>query len=101
MNDAGADSRIPRKETFIWRQISGGVVEVEGEATHILNAMGARIWELINERHTVDDIIRLYGEAGGEPAIGEAETRKAITDFLNDLEQKGLISYETGIWDDA
>jgi hypothetical protein len=92
------EGRIPRKETFIWRKRPGDIIEVEGKTTHYLNPMGSRIWELINERNTVADIIRFLVEA--ESSLGEPEegVRRRVKHYLDDLENKGLISYDTGVW---
>lgn len=92
------DKRVPRKETFIWRKMPEGVVEVEGATTHYLNPTGAAIWELINERNTVGDILQFLSEAGHVSGMSEVELRKWLDVFLNDLEQKRLISYDTEIW---
>ena len=91
--------RVPRKETFIWRKRPGDIIEVEGKTTHFLNPMGSRIWELINERHTVADIIRLIVEANNSPEKTEEGVRRQVKHYLDDLVKKGLISYDTGVWD--
>ena len=93
--------RVPQKETFIWRRISDGIIEVEGSTTHFLNPPGAKIWELINERNTVADIIRIILGQNRGSEKREEELRLWVKEFLDDLEEKSLISYETGIWDDS
>ena len=95
-----SDQRIPRKETFIWKKVSGGIIEVEGSATHYLNPMGARIWELINERNTVDDIAGILVEYDKDSGKREEELRHWLDTFMADLERNGLISFDTDIWDD-
>ena len=96
--DEVEERRVPRKETFIWRKRPGDIIEVEGKTMHFLNPMGSRIWELINERNTVKDIIRLLVEASSLSGETEEGVRQRVKHYLDELEKKGLISYDTGVW---
>jgi hypothetical protein len=98
---ANDERRIPRKETFIWRKMPDGIIEIEGTASCYLNPIGAKIWELINERNTVADIIKIMQKSGNSSGKSETEMSLWINDYLDDLEKKGLISYDTGIWGES
>jgi len=89
------DLRIPRKETFVWRKIQGDIIEVEAGCTHFLNSLGARIWELINERNTVANISKTVMDATLTSQRDSHELIVWIERFINDLEHHGLISFDT------
>ncbi len=93
--------KIPRKETFIWRKLPGGAIEVEGCATHFLNPMGAQIWELIDERNRVADILEIFLEKNRSSGLNEEELTQWLREFLSELEGNGLISYDTEVWEES
>lgn len=58
-----------------------------------LNPTGVFIWNLLDGRHSMDDIARkLRAEAQGVPD----EVPLHIDDFVRGLEMQGLVGYEAG-----
>jgi hypothetical protein len=93
--NALSDMRIPRKETFVWKKIQGDIIAVEAGCTHYLNALGARICELINERNTVADISKIVMDAKLTGLSDAHELTVWIERYIDDLECLGLISFDT------
>jgi Mrp family chromosome partitioning ATPase len=66
--------------------IKGHVGDLEGVFT--LNELGAMIWQLINGRTTVRQLMEAVTN---EYDVGAAEAEKDVVDFLRSLEDAGLI----------
>lgn len=66
--------------------IKGHVGDLEGVFT--LNELGSVIWELINGRTTVRELAEAVQN---EYDVGAAEAEKDVVDFLQSLEDAGLI----------
>lgn len=83
-------SRVGRSGTAISAQVDGQTValDVNRGVCYGLNAVGTRIWDLIAEPATVDDICsRLLSEYEVSPSDCRAQTQ----DLLEDLHREGLL----------
>jgi PqqD family protein of HPr-rel-A system len=65
------------------------VVDPRTREVHLLNETAARIWELLEEASSVDDIVEVLAEEY-EGAAPE-ELRREVEAFLVDLGSKGLL----------
>jgi len=70
---------------------------VEGEAViftpedsmiHSLNEVGTRIWELLEQEKTIEDIVKVICQ---EYEVEEKEAEQDITKFINELHAKGIV----------
>ena len=89
-------SKFPRRhKDSAFRNVDddGGIVVLPGQAQiKVLNPVGARIFALLDGRHSVDDLI----QAVLADFDVDAETARAdTTTFLDELEEQGLLSWET------
>ncbi len=78
------------KERVAWRDIEGEITILDkkaGEFFH-LNAAACRIWHLIQDGASVDEII---SDLGGHFDAGEETLRGDITAFVGELSGKGFI----------
>ena len=66
------------------------VVDPRTRAVHLLNETGARIWELLEEASTVDELVDALAEEY-EGAAPEA-LRREVEAFIADLGGKGLLA---------
>jgi hypothetical protein len=73
-------SRIIDKEAVI--------VILDKQQTIVLNEVGSRIWEIIDEKKSVDDFARTVAS---EFDITYDEATKDIVEFIEDLAQRGAI----------
>lgn len=91
-------NKIPKSnEDLAWRRIDREVVILqfdgapdEKEKILILNETAAMIWELIDGKNEVKDII---GKLLSEYEVSEEDVCKKITNLMNKFEKKGLITY--------
>lgn len=86
--------RYRQNEEVAWRMVEGEAVLVHPSVSEvkILNAVGSRIWELLEEGISCEAIVEtLYREFEVEP---EAASRDAEA-FLRELEGKGLVVRES------
>jgi hypothetical protein len=89
-------NKIPKKNTELaWRRIDGETVIIplddqtpESEKIDFLNETGTRIWELIDGKNTVKDIVKKILE---EYDIDEKEAEKEVISFIEKLNEKNLI----------
>lgn len=65
------------------------VVDPKSRHVHLMNETGGRIWELLAEKTSVDELVSALGEEF-EGATPEA-LRAEVEAFLADLEGKGLL----------
>ncbi len=88
--------KIPQKNTELaWRVIDNETVIIpldeqtsDSEKVNFLNETGTRIWELIDGKRSVGEIIAKILE---EYEIGEKEAEKEVVSFINKLSRKNLI----------
>jgi hypothetical protein len=88
--------KIPKKNSELaWRMIEGEVVLIplvgqpkEGEKINLFNATGSRIWELIDGRNSISDIVE---KITGEYELDIETARFEIECFINTLAEKKLI----------
>jgi PqqD family protein of HPr-rel-A system len=66
------------------------VVDPRTREVHLLNETGARIWELLEEESTVDELVELLADEY-EDAAPDA-LRAEVEGFIADLGGKGLVT---------
>ena len=83
---------IPAKTpTTAWRVIEGEAVilAVDTKVMRGLNAVGSRVWELVDGRRGVDEIVEtIVAEFAVEPERARAD----VDAFLRQLADKGLVT---------
>ncbi len=83
---------IPAKTpTTAWRVIEGEAVilAVDTKVMRGLNAVGSRVWELVDGRRGVDEIVAtIVAEFAVEPERARAD----VAAFLRQLADKGLVT---------
>ncbi|MBE0592473.1 MAG: HPr-rel-A system PqqD family peptide chaperone [Gemmatimonadales bacterium] len=69
------------------------VLDVQEGAYYVLNEVGARIWAMIQEPRTVDEIIRALLE---EYDVEETQGVHEVVRLLQDLANRGLVDVRDG-----
>jgi hypothetical protein len=64
------------------------VLDAEGKMVRALNGTAARVWELLDGAHSVEEICRVLGEEFEAPA---AAIERDVAKFLAALERAGLL----------
>jgi hypothetical protein len=85
---------ILRNEDIAWRVIDGEALLVDPKDSLIypLNGVATRIWGLLEEKNSCQEIIAvLEEEFAGEKAM----MREDVLDFIKDLLEKGLALEKT------
>jgi len=88
--------KIPQKNTELaWRVIDSETVIIpldeqtsDSEKINFLNETGTRIWELIDGKNSIKDIVIKIVK---EYEIEGAEAEKEVMDFVKKLERKNLV----------
>ncbi len=88
--------KIPQKNTELaWRVIDSETVIIpldeqtsDSEKINFLNETGTRIWELIDGKNSIKDIVVKIVK---EYEIEGAEAEKEVMDFVKKLERKNLV----------
>jgi len=91
--------KIPKKNKGLaWRIIDGEVVVIpleaqpkEGEKLTSFNETASRIWELIDGKNSVEEIIKKIID---EYDVELKEARSQVKNFLDNLSQKKLIDFQ-------
>jgi hypothetical protein len=85
------DTRVRLSSTVRASASEDGLIllDVSGGLVLASNAVGARIWQLIEQRATPDQIAARLAE---EYAIGVDRARRDVRVFLDDLAARGLIA---------
>lgn len=73
-------SRVIKGETFI--------VTPFDSTLHMLNPLGTKIWQLLDERNTIEEIVTKICE---EYEVSKEEARKDIQEFVDELKKKKII----------
>jgi hypothetical protein len=69
------------------------VVMPTGGEVHVLNAVAARVWDLIDGRRTVDRIVeKIQGEFDVDPATAASDVRE----FVANLVERAIVSAGPG-----
>lgn len=82
-----------RIERLPWRRLDHQIVIVNprNRAVHVLNGTGSVIWELLDDKRTIDELTRsLSRRFEGDPAL----VVQQVSAFLQDLTGKGLVEIE-------
>ncbi|MCD6080429.1 MAG: PqqD family protein [Candidatus Omnitrophica bacterium] len=88
--------KIPQKNTELaWRVIDNETVIIpldeqtsDSEKINFLNETGTRIWELIDGKNSIKDIVVMIVK---EYEIDEEEGKKEVINFIKKLERKNLV----------
>jgi hypothetical protein len=83
---------IPAKApSTAWRVIEGEAVilTMDTKVLRGLNAVGSRVWELIDGRRDVEGIVRALVE---EFTVDPARARADVQAFLQELADRGLVT---------
>jgi len=82
--------KISKSEKVASRIIEGQafVVTPANSTLHLFNEVGTRIWQLIEERKNIEEIIKTIC---AEYEVGRATAKKDIHEFLRTLEKKSIL----------
>jgi hypothetical protein len=85
------EGKFIRNDDIAWRNIDGEVLVVNPKDSLIypLNDVGTRIWELLDGKSAVSDIVSIICE---EYDADEMAIQNDIIDFLEDLLKAGLVN---------
>lgn len=85
------DTTIARRETALSNKIEDRVLmmDIDSGAYYELDGTAARIWELTEEPRSFADLCK---ELSKEYDVDAEECRVDTSAFVEDLEQKGLVS---------
>lgn len=87
ITDDAVLARHPEAAFRIYQE-EGVVVLPAGAEVHVLNPVGTRVWELLDGRRTVTDIIEAILE---EYEISREEARTDVHAFLASLAEKAMV----------
>ncbi|MFZ5801218.1 MAG: PqqD family protein [Candidatus Omnitrophota bacterium] len=65
------------------------IVSPRQRVVNVLNEVGSRIWQLSDGSRKIEDIAEIIGE---EFAVGKAEALADISEFVNELVDKSLMT---------
>jgi hypothetical protein len=89
------DTCFVKENDLVTRDVAGEIiiVPIKGhvgdlEGVYTLNELGAMIWQLINGQTTARELAETVRN---EYDVGAAEAEKDVVDFLQSLEDAGLI----------
>jgi hypothetical protein len=87
----GPDERPVRNREAAFRRMEGHEVVIlpSGASTHVLNPAGSLIFEMLDGRHTVNEIVAAIRD---EYEVDEERARTDLAEFLAELESLGMMS---------
>jgi len=89
--------KYPRRDpTTAYRSVAdeGYLVVVPTRATvEVLNPVGGRIFSMLDGQHTEEDVVRAIVD---EFEVAEAQARRDVRAFLEDLRGKGMLAIDGG-----
>lgn len=82
---------VARNPATAWRTIEGEAVilSLDTKVFRGLNAVGSRVWELIDGRRSVDEIADLVA---GEFQVAPEAAARDVSAFVEQLLAKGLVT---------
>lgn len=92
MTDPSSRDASPSRDASVaWRVIGDEAILVSSRTgkVHTLNAVGARLWQLIDGSHSVEALTAIIGDEF------DVSTESAATDcaaFLTELRERGLVA---------
>lgn len=96
MKNSNLNKRFVKKGNWVTREIAGETIIVpvrshtnDLDSIYTLNELGTRIWQLLDGRANVDQIVEAVCR---EYDISPEEARKDTLDFLQSLEANDLIT---------
>ncbi|MBD3287396.1 PqqD family peptide modification chaperone [candidate division KSB1 bacterium] len=84
-------SKVPCKTTYLWDSKETGEIILGTNSQCILNKSASYIWNLIDEKNSIQDIV-------DNCAQKKIEKEKVIA-TIHDLEKMGYVSYVTSLWE--
>ena len=89
------DTVVVRNEGLLTAEVDGELIamSVEQGVCYGLNGIGTRIWALIDEPQSVDNLCR---QLLGEFDVEEHRCRREVTELLEQLRGEGLVTVRTG-----
>ena len=95
VSDLPGDAIVKRSDDLLTAEVDGELMamSIERGTCYGLNSVGTRIWALLAEPRTVDDLCALLA---GEYDVDAAQCRKEVTSLLEELRAEGLATVRTG-----
>lgn len=84
-------TKIPCKTTYFWDRKETGETILGSGGECVLNKTASKIWDLIDEKNSLHDIIQACGKRG--------ITKKNVLEVIQQLEKTGNVSYLTSVWE--
>jgi hypothetical protein len=94
-NELSGDTVVAREEGLLTAEVDGELMamSVERGTCYGLNAVGTRIWALLAEPRTVDE---LCAQLLGEYDVDPRQCRSEVLSLLGDLRAEGLATARAG-----
>lgn len=93
---------VKRNENLAWRSVDGEVIIItpEDNSQHLLNEVGSTVWEFMDGKKTLSEIIGLmkmeYKENITKNIITEKQIENDVIEFVKELasEEKSIVILE-------
>ena len=94
-SDLTGDSIVARNDGLLTAEVDGELMamSVERGVCYGLNAVGTRIWALIEEPRTIDE---LCAQLLSEFEVDPAQCRSELVSLIEDLRAEGLATVRNG-----
>jgi hypothetical protein len=85
------DQIVRRNEKTASRVLAGEAIVLtpQNSKIHSFNETGSRIWELLAEEPTVEEVV---AQIRGEFEVSEEQAQADVTAFLEELAAKGMVT---------
>ena len=90
---SGADVLIRNDQELLTTEVDGELIgmSVEQGTCYGLNGVGTRIWALLSEPRSVDELCRQLTE---EYEVDDAQCRAEVIELLEELRSEGLVTVQ-------
>ena len=94
-NDLAGDAIVARSDDLLTAEVDGELMamSIERGTCYGLNTVGTRIWALLVQPRTVDDLCR---QLLGEYDVDAAQCRDEVITLLQELRAEGLATVRSG-----
>lgn len=84
-------TKIPCKATYFWDRKKSGETILGAGGESVLNRAASKIWDLINEKNSIQDIVNICSKNG--------ISQENVLQVIHHLEKTGNLAYLGSIWD--
>ncbi|MCL6451128.1 MAG: PqqD family protein [Acetobacteraceae bacterium] len=96
MEEVVTSGGVPHRLTFTWKRHGECALVITAQGRRVLlNPDATMVWELLDDRRTVDEVVKRYSQAAG--CDGE-DAAARVTQTLELFLQEGLITFKSFLW---